>query len=470
MRLGILALFVLALPAKAEAGGVLELVPGQAGPYSPGQAVSVDVWLHNGESFGVDLRLVALDVQGLRQRLFAGGDFQTSGGVTVNHVAKFTGGSWTAIDQGLGGPVYALQPCALNSGTTLYVGGKVWGVSDWEATVNRLEAGWWTEIGRSPEGSVRSLFCWDNGASGNRLVAGGYIWTMDGTEAYGIAQWDGSDWTPLQNLDSGVRDMVVFDDGTGPALYAVGTFPSTMPPAPIALRRVGKWTGTTWAPLGGGVMDGYREWAVNALAVFNDGTGPALYAAGDFRDIYLPATNGLMQVNNIAKWDGTAWSAVGDGTTPNTAAPIFDLMVFDDGTGPALYAEGISPRLAESRSTTLLDGMARRGRMSAAESLATRTPRSMHLPCSMMVRDRRSTPEVGSRMLGASPYRTLPSGTERIGRPLARVSMTRFVPLRFMKPTAIPTWSSRGTSSLISAPCPMAARSMLCFLSFPARC
>jgi hypothetical protein len=340
MRSGILALFVLALPAKAEAGGVLELVPGQAGPYSPGQAVSVDVWLHNGESFGVDLRLVALDVQGLRQRLFAGGDFQTSGGVTVNHVAKFTGGSWTAIDQGLGGPVYALQPCALNSGTTLYVGGKVWGVSDWEATVNRLEAGWWTEIGRSPEGSVRSLFCWDNGASGNRLVAGGYIWTMDGTEAYGIAQWDGSDWTPLQNLDSGVRDMVVFDDGTGPALYAVGTFPSTMPPAPIALRRVGKWTGTTWAPLGGGVMDGYREWAVNALAVFNDGTGPALYAAGDFRDIYLPATNGLMQVNNIAKWDGTAWSAVGDGTTPNTAAPIFDLMVFDDGTGPALYAGG----------------------------------------------------------------------------------------------------------------------------------
>ena len=223
-------LFLLGMARVANAGGVLELVPSGSGPYYLGQSVGVEVWLHNEESFGVDLRLVALDVQGLRQRLFAGGDFQTSGGVTVNHIAKFSGGSWTAIDQGLEGPVYALHTCTLNGGTTLYVGGKVWGVSDWEATVNRLEAGWWTEIGRSPEGSVRSLFCWDNGASGNRLVAGGYIWTMDDAAAYGIAQWDGSDWTPLQNLDSGVRDMVVFDDGTGPALYAVGTFPSTMPP------------------------------------------------------------------------------------------------------------------------------------------------------------------------------------------------------------------------------------------------
>jgi hypothetical protein len=87
--------------------------------------------------------------------------------------------------------------------------------------------------------------------------------------------------------------------------------------------------------------NGYSSSAgVNALAVFNDGTGSALYAAGDFRDIQLPETNGLLQVNNIAKWDGTVWSPVGGGTTPNTLAPIYDMVVFDDGTGAALYIGG----------------------------------------------------------------------------------------------------------------------------------
>ncbi len=147
----------------------------------------------------------------------------------------------------------------------------------------------------------------------------------------------------MPGLQGSVRDMVIFDDGTGPALYAGGDIVTMMPSSPpyVMLWRMARWTGTSWARLGGGMGNGYSSSAgVNALAVFNDGIGSALYAAGDFRDIQLPETNGLLQVNNIAQWDGTAWSPVGGGTTPNTLAPIYDMVVFDDGAGAALYIGG----------------------------------------------------------------------------------------------------------------------------------
>jgi len=340
MKRKMIPLIILGVAARVDAGAVLELVPGQESPYVPGQSVWVEVWLHNKEAFGIDLRFVALDIQGLRARLFAGGDFLTSAGVTVNHVAKLTGGSWMGIDAGVDGPVYAVEACSLNGGTTLYAGGGVWGVGDFEATVRRLEVGWWSEIGRASENRVLSLACWDDG-SGNRLYAGGYIWEMEDLPIYDIARWDGNEWSAMQNLAGSVRDMVAFDDGTGSTLYVVGSFSNPMPPHEnIALRRIAKWTGTDWAPVGGGFKFGYGEWAANALAVFDDGGGPALYAAGDFRDVYIPETDSVLQVNNIAKWDGVAWYAVGGGTTPDTAAPIYDMAVFDDGTGPALYVGG----------------------------------------------------------------------------------------------------------------------------------
>ncbi|MFH0983157.1 MAG: hypothetical protein V2A79_16680 [Planctomycetota bacterium] len=73
---------------------------------------------------------------------------------------------------------------------------------------------------------------------------------------------------------------------------------------------------------------------VYALTVFDDGTGPALYAGGDF------TTAGGVTASRIAKWNPGApgqWSALGSGMS----SCVYALTVFDDGTGPALYAGGI---------------------------------------------------------------------------------------------------------------------------------
>ena len=69
---------------------------------------------------------------------------------------------------------------------------------------------------------------------------------------------------------------------------------------------------------------------VDALTVFDDGSGPALHAGGNF------TIAGGLSASRIARWNGSSWSALGSGTNDRIGA----LAVFDDGTGPALYAGG----------------------------------------------------------------------------------------------------------------------------------
>jgi hypothetical protein len=114
-----------------------------------------------------------------------------------------------------------------------------------------------------------------------------------------------------------VSAFAVFDDGSGsgPALYAGGDFRIA---GGQSTRFVARWDGSSWSPLGSGFAA-----PVLALTVFDDGTGPALYAGGRFS-------------GRIARWDGSSWSTLGSGMNQTVRA----LAVFDDGSGPALYAGG----------------------------------------------------------------------------------------------------------------------------------
>jgi hypothetical protein len=117
--------------------------------------------------------------------------------------------------------------------------------------------------------------------------------------------------------------VTVWDDGTGLALYAGGDF--TMAGG-VPADGIAKWDGMQWSALGSGMRNG----SVRTLTVFDDGTGPALYASGEF------ITPGGLPASCIAKWDGSQWSALGSGLGSEGRA----LMVFDDGSGPALFVGG----------------------------------------------------------------------------------------------------------------------------------
>jgi hypothetical protein len=101
---------------------------------------------------------------------------------------------------------------------------------------------------------------------------------------------------------------------------------------------IAHWDGSRWSALGSGMTPDPSALfpRVTALALYDDGGGADLYAGGPF------AVAGGVTVSGIARWDGASWSAVGGGNHGS----ILALIVFDDGSGSALYtgAAGVPVR------------------------------------------------------------------------------------------------------------------------------
>jgi hypothetical protein len=169
-------------------------------------------------------------------------------------------------------------------------------------------------------GQVTELATIDLG-QGPSLYAVGLFTTIGQAASPYIARFDGTAWSPFaSHPGEGVVAIEAFDDGTGPAIHIATQYPSS----------IKKWNGSTWIPLGSGPGD-----ATTSLAVYDDGTGPALYAAG-----FMWTVSGAI-VTHIVKWNGVSWGPVGGGLD---AGPLglgpFALAVHDDGTGAALYVGG----------------------------------------------------------------------------------------------------------------------------------
>src|SRR5262249_20186420 len=134
--------------------------------------------------------------------------------------------------------------------------------------------------------------------------------------AANVAKWDGSGWSAL---GSGVDDVPY----SIPSVYAltvsgsnvyVGGYFAMAGGSPAT--NVARWNGSSWSALGSGMKG-----TVNALAVW----GSELYAGGS-------ATAGGKAADSIAKWDGSSWSALGSGMDNQVSA----LAVL----GGSLYAGG----------------------------------------------------------------------------------------------------------------------------------
>ncbi|TVQ53582.1 MAG: hypothetical protein EA377_07680, partial [Phycisphaerales bacterium] len=181
----------------------------------------------------------------------------------------------------------------------------------------------WSPLLGGTDGNVLDMLFFDEG-SGTALYVGGMFSNVNGSLARRVARWDGENWSSLAGGVTGgnVISMQIFDDGDGPSLFIGGNFTN---PA----DRIARWNGTNWEDIGSQL--GGTSPAVNAMAVFDDGNGPALYFAGRF----LGA--GGQTARNIVRWDGEQWSTLGTGIL---GGEVFALEVFDDGNGPALYAAG----------------------------------------------------------------------------------------------------------------------------------
>lgn len=294
------------------------------------------------EGFGpIPKAMLAFD-DGEGPALFVAGGFQRAGGVISPGIGRWDGSAWSGLGEGL----YFAGPSALTSyddgtGPALYAAGEFFeaGGMDAEKIARWTPAGGWQPVGGGLDaggGSALSLAVFDDG-SGEALYVGGRIDAAGGVPVRNIARWDGSAWSDVGGgVDGAIWAMAVYDDGAGPALYAAGRFNAA---GGQPARNIARWDGERWTALGPGLFALDGRPTVAALAVYDDGAGPALYAGGAFDG---PGGGSAEFFNNIAKWDGLQWSALSGGV-PGSAPgqrPVQALTVHDPGDGERLYVGG----------------------------------------------------------------------------------------------------------------------------------
>ncbi len=270
---------------------------------------------------GASSNVFALAVNG--NNLYVGGTFTTIGTVSANHIARWDSrsGGWTSLANGVDGNVTAL---AVN-GSILYVGGiftRVCGnatcssdnvmvnnIAQWNGTASA-----WSALGSGVNSNVTAL-----AVSGSNLYVGGLFTLASGLMVNHIAQWNGtaSAWSAL---GSGVNDSVNALAVSGSNLFVGGVFTQACGNAAcnssnLTVNHIAQWNGSTWSALSSGVNDN-----VTALAV----GGSSLYVGGSFSEACGNAAcnSGNLTVNHIAQWNGTAsaWSALSNGVNDNVTA------------------------------------------------------------------------------------------------------------------------------------------------------
>jgi hypothetical protein len=275
--------------------------------------------------------LIAFD-DGSGPALYAGGTFQSAGGVSASRIARWDGQGWSPLGSGMNNTVESLAVFDDGSGPSLYAGGLFTTAGGQAANhIARWDGQGWSPLGAGTDNSVSAMIVFDDGSgAGPALYAGGHFDSAGGLEANHVARWNGQGWSTLdRGTNDAVRGLAAGDvgSGAGPALFAGGEFSAA---GGAKANGVAKWDGQSWSPLGKGIGQ-----AVHDVEMFDDGSGggPALYAGGAFE------IAGIVRAQHVARWDGRQWSQLGKGTP----LWVYDLAVFDGGTGtgPALLAAGI---------------------------------------------------------------------------------------------------------------------------------
>ncbi len=133
------------------------------------------------------------------------------------------------------------------------------------------------------------------------------------------------------DLDKAVRASIVFDDGSGPALIVGGEFKTA---AGLTVNQIARWDGVHWSAMGQGLGSPTpSSFAVTCFTVFDDdGPGPNPPA------LYAGGPFTIGGLPGVIKWNGTTWTLV-PGSPQADCMAVFD----DDDTGPhlpALYVGG----------------------------------------------------------------------------------------------------------------------------------
>jgi trimeric autotransporter adhesin len=249
--------------------------------------------------------------------IVAGGQFFRIGGLATYAIARWNGSAWQQYGPGSGGfnggPSDRVLALAVMPNGDLVAGGDFTSASG-VAGANRI-ARWngtaWSTLGSGMNGEVFSLAVMPNGD----LVAGGNFTTAGGVTVNRIARWDGTSWSALGNPVAGVAGgyATVYALRVMPNgdLIAGGNFSSA---GGVTVSNIARWNGTAWSAI--------------APATGTQGVTGTVYAleAMPNGDIVAGGSNGF-GLGAINRWNGTAWASVGSGRS-NT---VYALAVLPSG-------------------------------------------------------------------------------------------------------------------------------------------
>lgn len=272
--------------------------------------------------------------------LFVGGQFPSVGLSAAVNVARWDGNSWLPLGLGIGGTVMALaghDPDGTGPAQIVVIAGGAF-TSAGGAPASRV-AMWngagWSALGAGVNGPVNAVASFDPdgaGAMNPLIVVGGSFSMAGGAPAGNIAAWNGSAWTSIGHAGNEVVALAVIDpDGPGalPAGLCVGGwFPMI---GGVSASRVARWDGAAWSALGDGLSGAFPVLG-QCFAWFDaDGAGPgqgSLVVGGFF------VNAGPVMALGLASWDGASWAGVGGGIG-HPAEARSAVVLDDDGDGPA---------------------------------------------------------------------------------------------------------------------------------------
>jgi hypothetical protein len=186
-------------------------------------------------------------------------------------------------------------------------------------------------VGANLVGDVNDLLVFDSGAGPQVYALGSFSLGGTGSPTEAVARWNGSAWETTGMGASGTLRATtgaVFNDGTGPAMYVGGNFTTA---GGVAACRLARWNGQAWS----GVVAECPQF-VTIIKTISVAGQTHLYVGGMFNQL------GGVAATNIARWNGVsgAWSPLGN--VPSNYVP-FAIQAFDDGSGPAVFTGGNLP-------------------------------------------------------------------------------------------------------------------------------
>jgi len=239
--------------------------------------------------------------------LLVAGTFEIAGSITVKNTAAWDGAHWRAFRSVTSSATGVVSTVAVDDAGATFIGGQFEQVDGVRAlNICGIEAGGAYSLQGNGWGLnelVGALAVLPDGG----LLAGGNFTSSATSSLPYRGVWNGRAWQVLGAVPGSyvgsVTDLVVSERGR---IYGIGSLASFGGPFNELLPS--ELIGTTWRALGVGKVDPGSPFVsgTRRLALLKSGE---LVAAGTFIGI------GGTPANNIAKWDGAAWVAMGNGLT-----------------------------------------------------------------------------------------------------------------------------------------------------------